>query len=259
MIQNLEPSSEDDMLVEWALAEVHRLRGVVPDGLIDRVITNPRRPLTGDDRQCLIAAIRQYRHGMLYDLLPFHLTWSQGELPASELGDVMFHWRNSAFSGATLSRRLGDLDPSRYDAMSTGSTRLTDHRHRCRSARASLCLNMRHARTLSRADELRVLLGLAVQPFVTALLAFISFPVVDYTDRYLHGGRPFDAVDAALALATGVGIAGLGLRQGAMPRWNPVGTVFAIAYGSFIGTASAAVFWWIAGRHVGVEGPASAG
>ena len=117
MIQNLEPSSEDDMLMEWALAEVHRFRGVVPnelipDELIGRVIANPRRPLTGDDRQCLIAAIRWYRNGMLHDLLPLHLTWSKGDLPASDLDDVMFHWHNPAFSAATPSRRLGDLAPN---------------------------------------------------------------------------------------------------------------------------------------------------
>ena len=56
---------------------------------------------------------------------------------------------------------------------------------------------MRHARTLSPADELRVLLGLAVQPFVTALLAFSIFPVVEYTGRRLYGGRSADPVDAA--------------------------------------------------------------
>ena len=52
------------------------------------------------------------------------------------------------------------------------------------------------------------------------------------------------------------------LSQGAMPDLNdltygPAGAVRAIAIGSFIGTASAAVFWWLAGRHVGVEAQTS--
>jgi hypothetical protein len=161
---------------------------------------------------------------------------------------------------------------------------------------------------LSPAAELRVLLGLAVQPFVTALLAFVSFPVVEYTGRPLYGGRLVDPFDGAVSFAAGAGIAGLvmavfgalpvlawllkrgpisrrqalifgavlgnvpgvlivatlaarGLRQGAMPglselTYSPMGAVRAIALGSFIGAASAGVFWWIAGRHIGVEGQA---
>jgi hypothetical protein len=158
---------------------------------------------------------------------------------------------------------------------------------------------------LSRAGALRVFLGLAVQPFVNALLAFIIFPIVDYTGRALCGGRPVDPFDAALSLALGVGIVGvvvtifgalpalvwlrarravtrtrvliggavLGnapsalivggmlvsrLAHGEMPRdvfdllYGPVGAIRTIAFGTFIGVASAAVFWGLAGRHIDV-------
>lgn len=170
---------------------------------------------------------------------------------------------------------------------------------------------MRHAGTLSPFGELRVLLGLAVQPFVTALLAFAIFPVVEYTGRLLYGGSPSDSVDAAISFAAGVGIVGLVLTifgalpslawllkrgpvtrrqalisgallgnvpgviivgalafrrvsQSAIPglselTYGPAGAVRAIAIGSFLGVASASVFWWLAGRHIGVEQQTSAG
>jgi hypothetical protein len=153
------------------------------------------------------------------------------------------------------------------------------------------------------------MLGLAVQPFVAALLGFVIFPVVDYTGRALYGGRPADPLDAAISFAAGVGIAGLlitafgalptlawllkrgpvskrqalisgavlgnvpglvivgaiaatRMTQGAMPglrelTYGPAGAVRAIVVGSFIGAASAAVFWRLAGRYIGVESPTS--
>ena len=170
---------------------------------------------------------------------------------------------------------------------------------------------MTHSRHLSRAGELRVLLGLAVQPFVTALLAFSTFPVIDYTGRALYIGRPSDPFDAAMSFAVGVGLVGLivtifgalpsllwllkrgpvsrrqvlisgavlgnipsalivlglaasRLSDGAMPElsqltYGPAGAIRAIAFGSFIGMASAAIFWWLAGRHIGVGSPTQDG
>jgi len=65
------------------------------------------------------------------------------------------------------------------------------------------------ARSLSPGDELRLFVGLAVQPFVAAALAFMLFPVVDYTGRPLYGGFPADPVDAAISFSFGVGIVAL--------------------------------------------------
>ena len=65
------------------------------------------------------------------------------------------------------------------------------------------------SRSLSSGDELRLFVGLAVQPFVAAALAFVLFPVVDYTGRPLYGGFPIDPVDAAISFAFGVGIVAL--------------------------------------------------
>jgi hypothetical protein len=59
------------------------------------------------------------------------------------------------------------------------------------------------------------------------------------------------------------GLAASRLSQGAMPdlqlTYGPAGAVRAIAIGSFIGAASAAVFWRLAGRYIGGESPTSAG
>jgi hypothetical protein len=39
------------------------------------------------------------------------------------------------------------------------------------------------------------------------MLGFVIFPIVDYTDRALHGGAPTNALDAATAFAFGSAIA----------------------------------------------------
>ena len=66
---------------------------------------------------------------------------------------------------------------------------------------------MKPARTLIPADENRLLLGLVVQPFVAAALAFALFPLVEYTGRLVYGGgRPIDPVDAAPSFAIMAGV-----------------------------------------------------
>jgi hypothetical protein len=147
-----------------------------------------------------------------------------------------------------------------------------------------------------------VLAGLAVQPLVAALLAFVTFPLTDYTGRLAYGGRPVDSVRSAIAFAIGVGIVGLAttvlgalpvlgwalkrgpltrrrvivagailgnipsavivsglaigqLSSGSTPTLNALtygylGLFRIVAFGSFVGLGSAAVFWWLAGRHV---------
>ena len=66
-------------------------------------------------------------------------------------------------------------------------------------------------RSLPPAGEMKVFLGLAVQPVAAALLAFFAFPLLDYTGRAfgLYSGHPIDAVDAAVSVAFGVGIVAL--------------------------------------------------
>src|SRR4029453_7864144 len=56
--------------------------------------------------------------------------------------------------------------------------------------------------------DLMVVIGFAIQPFVCALLAFVSFPILEYTGRGLYGGRPADPLDAAIAVAAGTGLVG---------------------------------------------------
>jgi hypothetical protein len=51
--------------------------------------------------------------------------------------------------------------------------------------------------------------GLAIQPFVAAGLAFVSFPLVDYTGRPLYGGFPVDPVASAISFSFGVGLVAL--------------------------------------------------
>src|SRR5262245_44574959 len=153
--------------------------------------------------------------------------------------------------------------------------------------------------------EMRVILGFAVQPLVCALVAFMSFPILEYTGRSLYGGRPADALDSAIAVAIGTGLVGFfvtivaavpsylwvrsrgllsrgvvlwcGVILGNLPSllivvllainraqqgqaanfdaltYGVAGAIRAIAFGSFIGAAGAAVFWWIAGRRVSAD------
>lgn len=73
-------------------------------------------------------------------------------------------------------------------------------------------------RRLSSGDELRLFVGLALQPFVAAALGFASFPLVDYTGRPLYGGFPADPVASAISFSFGVGIVALVVTVcGALP------------------------------------------
>ena len=75
-------------------------------------------------------------------------------------------------------------------------------------------------RTLSPAEEMRVLAGLVVQPFLAAGLAFIAFPVflLDSEGRTLAGGYPSDPTASALSVALGAGVvAGVVTLIGVLP------------------------------------------
>lgn len=58
-------------------------------------------------------------------------------------------------------------------------------------------------------SEGRVLAAFFAQPLIVAILVFLLFPLIDYSGRPLHGGRPVDPMDAAVAVAFGAGFASI--------------------------------------------------
>jgi hypothetical protein len=140
-------------------------------------------------------------------------------------------------------------------------------------------------RTLTPAEEMRVLVGVAVQPFVAAVLGLITFPVflLDRNGQTLAGGSPSNVPDAAGSVAAGVGLVALfvtvvgalptavwlmkrrrisllealafGLGFGNLPfafgaliagTHGIAGFIRGAAFSSLLGVAGAAVFWYIA-------------
>jgi hypothetical protein len=69
----------------------------------------------------------------------------------------------------------------------------------------------RKTRAPDSSNERRLLVGLAVQPFVATAVAFFSFPVflLDGNGQTLGGGRPADPTDAAVSVAIGAGLVAL--------------------------------------------------
>lgn len=148
----------------------------------------------------------------------------------------------------------------------------------------------REARTLTPAQELKLLAGLAVQPFLAAAVAFVSFPLVliDRTGRTLAGGFTSDPTDAAISVALGVGVVALfvtivgvfptavwvvkrhsltltqallfGLGFANLPLvlgivltragYGPAGVLRGVAFASLIGLTGSAAFWVISLREV---------
>lgn len=62
-------------------------------------------------------------------------------------------------------------------------------------------------RTLSVSEEVRIFLGLLVQPFVAAGLTFVAYPLMDRSGRAIYGGIDPDPMRSAIALALYVGFA----------------------------------------------------
>jgi hypothetical protein len=61
---------------------------------------------------------------------------------------------------------------------------------------------------ISRADQVRLIIGFVIQPFTAAALGFMIFPLVDWSARALHGGQSIrGAFHGAIAFALAVGIA----------------------------------------------------
>lgn len=63
-------------------------------------------------------------------------------------------------------------------------------------------------RTLSPSEEMGLLGGAVLQPFLAAIFTFVTFPILllDGEGRTLAGGYPSDPTDSALSAAVGVGI-----------------------------------------------------
>ena len=141
---------------------------------------------------------------------------------------------------------------------------------------------------LSSPQEMRVLVGVVVQPFVAGALAFAAFPLlfVGQDGQTLAGGYAPDATGAALSVALGAGlVAGLvalvavlptafwvmkrrspslaetlmfGIGFGILPyvllaiaaggTYGVTGLLRGVAFSSLLGLAGAAVFWAIAIR-----------
>jgi hypothetical protein len=64
-------------------------------------------------------------------------------------------------------------------------------------------------RTLTSDEEMRLLAGFVVQPFLAAGVAFMIFPwlLLDRAGRTLAGGSPADPTAAAVSVALATGIA----------------------------------------------------
>jgi len=62
---------------------------------------------------------------------------------------------------------------------------------------------------LTPAQEMRLLVAFAAQPAAAALIAFAIFPIIEWTSRWLDGGRLGSPFGAALSVALGAGFVAL--------------------------------------------------
>jgi len=102
----------------------------------------------------------------------------------------------------------------------------------------------------------RLLLGLAVQPVVAAVLGFLSFPLIDFSGRLLEPGFPVDRLDAGMAMAFGLAIAATLLTLfGALPAvaWclsrGPLTRTQTLLAGAILGNVPFAVIVPLAYAH----------
>jgi hypothetical protein len=143
---------------------------------------------------------------------------------------------------------------------------------------------MNRPRALSPAEEMRILAGCAMQPFLAGAVAFLSFPVLLVHGQTLAGGTPGDVFDAALSVAIGAGFVAVfvtllgvpiaiwlakrrqvrlhealiaGLLLGNVPfmlgtalagSYGVEGFIRGAAFSSVLGVACAGAFWAIAFR-----------
>ena len=57
------------------------------------------------------------------------------------------------------------------------------------------------------AQDMRLLVAFAVQPFVAAAMGFVTYPLLDYTNRLLDRGVAREPMQAALSIALGAALA----------------------------------------------------
>jgi hypothetical protein len=143
-------------------------------------------------------------------------------------------------------------------------------------------------RLRTQPSDARLLVGLFVQPFLAAGVAFLSFPflLLDRSGRTLAGGLTSDPTDAAVSVAVGVGVVALvvtvvgvlptvlwlterrhpsltetllfGLAFGNLPyvlmaiaaggTYGFTGFIRGVGFSSLLGLTGAAIFWAIALR-----------
>ena len=113
MITDLQKINEEEMLKNWALAEVASVRrrkylsGILPESLIQK-ISRGRYEFTQDEWKTLIEMIRSTRSQLLNDLLKLDVEWYEGKLPMQELKDLeMMNWPQ--FVNLAGSKRFLDL------------------------------------------------------------------------------------------------------------------------------------------------------
>ena len=113
MITDLQKINEEEMLKNWALAEVDSVRrqkylsGILPESLIQK-ISQEQYEFTQDEWQILIKMIKSTRSQLLNDLLKLDVEWYEGKLPMQELKDLeMMNW--PPFVNLAGSKRFLDL------------------------------------------------------------------------------------------------------------------------------------------------------
>jgi hypothetical protein len=119
-------------------------------------------------------------------------------------------------------------------------------------------------RPLTASEEMRLFLGLVIQPLLASSLAFLGFPVflLDQEGRSLAGGFPANPTDAALSVALGVGVVAVFVtvvgvwptavwltKRHAVPLKEAL--VFGLAFGNLPYALLAVA---VGGRTYGVEG-----
>lgn len=113
MIKNLRKISEEEMLRNWALAEVASVRrqkylGDVLSPEILRKVQEERYEFSGREWQKLVEIIKSFRAPLLDGLLSLKAEWLEGELTIEELKELeIMNWL--PFVNLAGSRKLVDL------------------------------------------------------------------------------------------------------------------------------------------------------
>lgn len=113
MIKDLRKISEEEMLRNWALAEVVSIRrrkylgDVLPSEILKKA-RQGRYEFSEQEEQKLVEMIRSFRAPLLDGLLPLKASWFEGELPIKELKELeIMNW--PPFVNLARSRKLADL------------------------------------------------------------------------------------------------------------------------------------------------------